>query len=273
MPSLSMMARYRSGARDRRYSRRPRRLPISISNPRREWWSFVCCLKWSVRLLIRSVRSAICTSGEPVSPSWVRNCSIRFFFRSTASGIEGPQSPRPREPCSHAGAGSKSSFFVRRYARRVPRGATEVKLTGGSGVCARRGDVERDLLPQGVDAGKLPLLPEAAEEGQGHSLVVEITREIEDMSLYRKLSLSERRPEPDVDDGLVLTGRDREPADVDPNRKPQGTVGLDVGRGKAEGSATPGSADHLTPDRIGTTEEPCCARKVSPLERRPDLRR
>src|ERR1700742_4234978 len=41
--------------------------------PRREWWSFTWVLKCSVRYVIRSVRSAICTSGDPVSWSWVRN--------------------------------------------------------------------------------------------------------------------------------------------------------------------------------------------------------
>src|SRR5437867_9656350 len=58
-----------------------------------------------------------------------------------------PQSPRPRKPSFHAGAGSKTSFVVGRYAGRVPRGAREVKLSDGqeaalaaatsSAICAR----------------------------------------------------------------------------------------------------------------------------------------
>ena len=45
-----------------------RRLPTSISRPRREWWSFACVRRCSVSSLIRSVSSATCTSAEPVSP-------------------------------------------------------------------------------------------------------------------------------------------------------------------------------------------------------------
>src|SRR5437660_6523369 len=221
---------------------------------------------------MRSVRSAICTSGEPVSPSWVRNCSIRLFFRSTASGIEGPQSPRPREPCSHAGAGSKSSFFVSRYARRLPRCPIEVKLTGsGGGPC--RGNVEGDLVAQRVDVRELPLFTKATNEGQGHPLVIEIAREIEDVSLHDELVLAEGRPEPDVGDGLMLASCGGQAADVDADRKPQGPIRLDVGGRKAEGSAASGSSDHLAADRVGPPEHSRRPRQISPLKRRADLGR
>src|SRR5437762_49123 len=182
MPSLSMMTRYRSGARTRRYSRRPRRLPISISSPRREWWSLVCCLKWSVRPLMRSVRSAICTSGEPVSPSWVRNCSIRLFFRSTASGIEGPQSPRPREPMLPRRGGFQNAFFCQEIRWEATTRGYRSKAMGRSGGGSGGGDVEGDLLLQRVDARELSLLPEPANERQGDPFVIEIACEIEDMS-------------------------------------------------------------------------------------------
>src|SRR5439155_1738748 len=43
IPSFSMIARYRSVSFLRRYSIRLRRLPLSISRPRREWWSSVIC--------------------------------------------------------------------------------------------------------------------------------------------------------------------------------------------------------------------------------------
>src|SRR5215831_14502496 len=45
-----------------------------VSRPRREWLSFLCVLKCSVRLAIRSDRMATWTSAEPVSPdlrAWV----------------------------------------------------------------------------------------------------------------------------------------------------------------------------------------------------------
>src|SRR5207244_4302149 len=96
MPSLSMMARYLSGARARRYSRRPRRLPINISSPRREWWFLLGWLKWSGRLFERLGRSAVLTSGGPLSPLWVGNFSIRLFFPSAANGNQGPPIATPQ---------------------------------------------------------------------------------------------------------------------------------------------------------------------------------
>src|SRR5438094_16247 len=54
----------------------------------------------------------------------------------------------------------------------------------------------------------------------------------------------------------MLAQADREPADVNPDRKPQRTVGSDVGRGKAEGPSPTGAPDHLAADRVVTPEEP-----------------
>src|SRR5207249_8095319 len=183
MLSLSMMTRCRSGTRARRYSRRPRRLPISISKPRREWLSLVCCLKWSVRPLTRSVRSAICTSGEPVSPSWVRNCSMRLFFRSTASGIDGPSIATPQEAELPRRGGFQNLFCCREIRWEGTTRGTRSKAIGRSGSGPGRRDVERDLRPERVDARELSLLPEPAGEGQGDLLVIEIAREVEHMSL------------------------------------------------------------------------------------------
>src|SRR5262249_52405708 len=45
IPSFSVNVPYRSGFFLRRYSSNPRRLPISISSPRREWGSFWWGLK------------------------------------------------------------------------------------------------------------------------------------------------------------------------------------------------------------------------------------
>src|SRR3954469_22381483 len=51
-----------------RYLSSRRRLPTSISRPRREWWSLLCSRRWPVNSLIRSVIRATWTSAEPVSP-------------------------------------------------------------------------------------------------------------------------------------------------------------------------------------------------------------
>src|SRR5215471_18077786 len=52
------------------------------SNPRREWKSFLCVAKWSVRLRIRSLRIATWTSGEPVSRSLVAYSAMSVCLRS-----------------------------------------------------------------------------------------------------------------------------------------------------------------------------------------------
>src|SRR3989442_8349742 len=221
---------------------------------------------------MRSVRSAICTSGEPVSPSWVRNCSIRLFFRSTASGIEGPPIATPQGAVLPRRGGFQKLFFCQQIRSEVTTATNRSKADGsGGGPC--RGDVEGDLVAQRVDVRELPLFTKATNEGQGHPLVIEIAREIEDMSLHGELVLAEGRREPDVDDGLMLASRGSQAADVDADRKPQGPIRLDVGGRKAEGSAASGSSDHLAADRVGPPEHSRRPRQISPLKRRADLGR
>src|SRR4029453_3941899 len=57
-----------------------RRLPTSISSPRREWWSLACVRRCSVSSLIRSVSRATCTSAEPVSPSLRPYLPVNLLF-------------------------------------------------------------------------------------------------------------------------------------------------------------------------------------------------
>src|SRR4029077_10635716 len=61
-----------------------RRLPTSISRPRREWWSLLCSRRWPVSSLIRSVSRATWTSAEPVSPSARPYLPISSLFFSLA---------------------------------------------------------------------------------------------------------------------------------------------------------------------------------------------
>src|SRR5215475_1645871 len=181
---------------------------------------------------MRSVRSAICTSGEPVSPSWVRNCSIRLFLRSTASGIDEPPIATPQGAWAPTpGRVPKTSCFVSRYGSSVSRGGPEVKLQRpGSAVLARGSHVERNLTAQIVDARKLPLLPKAAEKNQSDPLAIEIASEIEHVRLHGELVHAERGPHAHVDDGPVgLTGYE-DLADVDAYREAQGAIRPHVGR-------------------------------------------
>src|SRR5262245_1279181 len=164
-----------------------------------------------------------------------------------------PQSPRPREPRLPRRGGFQNFFFCQEIRwEGTTRRARSKANRGRSGGGPRSRDVLRNLRLEGVHARELSLLPEPTDEDQGDVMVVEISREIEDMSLDRDLGLPEGRPEADVHDGRVLQGADRQPGDVDPDRKPEGPVGLDVGRGEAEGPAAAGPSDHRAPDRIGT---------------------
>src|SRR5579862_8061691 len=57
--------------------------------PRREWKSFLWVPRWSVRLRMRSVRIATCTSGEPVSPVLTAYSPMSACLRSGVIDIEG----------------------------------------------------------------------------------------------------------------------------------------------------------------------------------------
>src|SRR6476660_5817631 len=81
-----MTARYRVGSFLIRYARRRRRWPTSLRRPRREWLSLGKLARCRFRSRIRSVRSAIWTSGEPVSPSLVAYPVMISVFASRASG-------------------------------------------------------------------------------------------------------------------------------------------------------------------------------------------
>src|SRR5215471_7716786 len=52
------------------------------SNPRREWKSFLWVAKWSVRLRMRSLKTATWTSGDPVSRSLVAYSVMSACLRS-----------------------------------------------------------------------------------------------------------------------------------------------------------------------------------------------
>src|SRR5690606_38547808 len=82
-PSFWIRLLYRATSFFLRYASRLRRLLTIIRRPRREWLSLWWSLKCSVRLRIRSVRIATCTSGEPVSPlPWA--LSLMIFCLTSA---------------------------------------------------------------------------------------------------------------------------------------------------------------------------------------------
>src|SRR5215217_5091789 len=90
-PSSWISARYRSRSFFWRYLSRRRRWPTSISRPRREWWSFLCSRRCSVRWLMRAVSRATWTSVDPVSLSPLPWRATISCFCSTVSVISGGQ--------------------------------------------------------------------------------------------------------------------------------------------------------------------------------------
>src|SRR5262249_7311309 len=88
-------------------------------------------------VLLEVVRQAVDSLGEQRDLHLGRACIALMgaeLLDQTLLPFDGkrhrwpPNRHAPGSRCSHAGAGSKSPFFVRRYARRVSRGAIEVKL-------------------------------------------------------------------------------------------------------------------------------------------------
>src|SRR5674476_1623606 len=64
------------------------RRPTSSSRPRRLWWSCLCSRECWVRSRMRRVSIAICTSGEPVSPSWVAYSVMISFLTAVSRGTQ-----------------------------------------------------------------------------------------------------------------------------------------------------------------------------------------
>src|SRR6478752_4841607 len=99
--------------------------------PRREWLSFLWTLKCSVRSLIRVVRIAIWTSGEPVSLALVALSLMSAVLRSADIDIGhpfrwgwvGPIWPlgRPQPGCRPAGSPIRDGASYTRGARACER--------------------------------------------------------------------------------------------------------------------------------------------------------
>src|SRR3954467_4176660 len=151
-----------------------RRLPTSMSRPRREWWSLACVRRCSVSSLIRSVSRAIWTSAEPVSPSARPNLPISSFFFSLVRLIS------KKEPCS--------------WRRSRPLEASTDAL--------RVLDIEAHLGDQLLDAGEALLAAQALDEGNPQVGAVEIALEVDQVGLDQHAPPAlEGRSHADVDGG------------------------------------------------------------------------
>ena len=75
-PSFLIVLWYPSRFVLERYLSKRFRLPTIMMSPLREWRSCLCIFRCSFNSLIRNVRAAICTSGEPQSDSCLLNSVV-----------------------------------------------------------------------------------------------------------------------------------------------------------------------------------------------------
>src|SRR4051812_714924 len=178
-----------------------RRRPTSRSRPRRLWWSCLCCLRCSVRSLIRRVSIATCTSGEPVSFStvayWVMICFFRALSSATASLLVpvtcGPRSGS-RGQRSHS-SGSPTNTHATSAARTAAGPARQR--------CSRRVGPLQDLAGaldvaghgghQVLDAVEGGHGPQPGEELDADVLAVEVAVVVQDVGLDHPPAALERR--------------------------------------------------------------------------------
>src|SRR6266496_1541305 len=141
-PSFPMICWYRVRSSRVRYLSRLLRFPTILSSPRRDEWSFLCVLRCSVSSVMRWVSSAICTSGEPVSLSWVRYSETICCFASTLMDIESNSSTPGDQRCSHArGANDRSLKVVLTCTcapAKVGKDRGDVRLLQGNGSAMER---------------------------------------------------------------------------------------------------------------------------------------
>src|SRR6185312_16352812 len=141
------------------------------SRPRREWKSLRCVARWSVRLRMRSLRIAICTSGEPVSPSLrayslTSSClrasviDIGSLLISKIQHAHRPESSRRNLGERHqlaAGGGANHCAVAELIDARLIGGAQQrhgLTATQAEGFDFRQGQ-SRDVVQRGLDRKKM----------------------------------------------------------------------------------------------------------------------
>src|SRR5437899_5110532 len=132
----------------------------------------------------------------------------------------------------------------------------EVKLTRLKAL-ARQFKILGDLAPEGTHVGELPLFAEPSEKGQVDRPVVQVANEIEKMGLDHELILSKGRPNPYINyRPVTLPGLLNGPC-IDTGSDQQGSIGPNVGGGKAQRPTTTrprhdGAADGVRASKIST---------------------
>src|SRR5579883_1500743 len=161
------------------------------SRPRREWKSLGCVARWSVRLRMRSLRMAICTSGEPVSPSLRAYSLTSSCLRASVidigsllvSKIQHTHRPQPsrrdlgeRHQLAAGGGANRRAVAELTDARLVGRAQRRHGLaaTQAEGFGFRQGQ-GRDVVQRGLDRKKVlgsgRTMPQGGQFIQGNRLL------------------------------------------------------------------------------------------------------
>src|SRR6266853_495253 len=131
------------------------------NSPRREWKSLRWVARWSVRLRMRSVRIATCTSGEPVSPGLTAYSPMSVCLRSAVIDIGFPSTiddaHRPKPTILDPRQGDDQPVQPRADDRalgqivewRIVR-RHKLAVTQSSGLCCRQGE-GRDVVQRRLD--------------------------------------------------------------------------------------------------------------------------
>src|SRR5829696_8962396 len=145
-----------------------------MSSPRREWWSFLCSRRCSVRWLMRAVSRATWTSVDPVSASPLPWRATISCFCSTVRVIRRAKVAEVRWRNSASG--------------------------GGRADLTRLVHVAPHLRDELVDRLEAPLAAQALEERDPQRLPVEIAVEVQKVGLDQQAATGlERGTDADVD--------------------------------------------------------------------------
>src|SRR5947207_785134 len=180
-----------------------------MSRPRREWWSLLCSRRCSVRWLMRSVSSAICTLVEPVSFPLDPKCDAISRLRSLViAAMSADTVAEP--PCRQASSG---------------------RLVGGKRL-ARALDVALHLGDERLGGVKAPLAAQALDEVKPQLAAVEVALEVQQVGLDQLAAARlEGGPHADADRCRTAVGK----AGIDAMaRAGEGLVGDQVGGRKAQ---------------------------------------
>src|SRR4051794_29090738 len=236
-----------------RYCSSRRRRPTRSSSPRRLWWSCLWSLRCSVSSAIRLVRTATCTSGDPVSAGTVAKSSMICFLAAVSSDTALLRVLAARRTGACPPGLSGSAAVLRRF-----EGISGWRGALTSSEAPRLGHVEGHLLEQGVDTVELERRAKTRTEVEGDPLAIEVEAgPVQAVRLHAALRAVEGRVGADADGRRQTLPRGSEqPAGVDPvGRDGSVPADLEVRGGVAERASPVVAMDDLPLQAVRSTQD------------------